>query len=385
MVEPINQEIPFISIYPKKTPLSGGVQKNGLTNTLSEKGFFAFILIFIIVGAVMAGPKPAKAGILDNLWRIISGSDSALVKDSSAAAISMPLLGSQNISRSGAENAAEDMPPLSVTQDSALVAARNPAGTLPVNESDQIVVYTVAAGDTPGSIAERFNISLNTLLWANNLRDKSSIKIGDTLIILPVSGVKYQVKKGDTIESIAKKFKPRDIGDDFQGFTNDILNYNGLAVNETLGVGSEIIIPDGEVSSVSPSPSSGSGKGTSRFYGLPEFIGYYLRPVLGGRKTQGIHGYNGVDLANSCGQPIFASAPGTVIVSRVSGWNGGYGRYVVISHSNNTQTLYAHMDKIFVDPGQNVGQGATLGITGSTGRSTGCHVHFEIRGARNPF
>ena len=106
---------------------------------------------------------------------------------------------------------------------------------------------------------------------------------------------------------------------------------------------------------------------------------------MGGRKTQGIHGYNGVDLASSCGEPVFASASGSVILARPTGWNSGYGQYTVLSHSNSTQTLYAHLSKIFVSPGQNVSQGAIIGLIGSTGRSTGCHVHFEVRGARNPF
>ena len=118
---------------------------------------------------------------------------------------------------------------------------------------------------------------------------------------------------------------------------------------------------------------------------MPEFVGYYLRPIIGGRKTQGIHGYNGVDLAISCGQPVLATAPGQVIISKSTGWNTGYGKYTAISHPNNTQSLYAHMSKVFVEVGQAVTQGDAIGLIGSTGRSTGCHVHFEIRGARNPF
>lgn len=266
--------------------------------------------------------------------------------------------------------------PLAVTQDSALIALQNPAGTLPSgNQAGNIVIYTVEKGDTPSGIAKKFGITLNTLLWANDIKNSSSIGIGDELVILPISGVQYTVKKGDTLESIAKKFK---------GDSAEIMSFNGLAVNETLGVGTVLIIPDGE-GETPLVPSPGAPRPQTRFANLPAYQGYYMRPITGGRKTQGIHGYNGVDLASSCGEPVFASAAGSVILARSTGWNSGYGQYTVLSHSNSTQTLYAHLSKIFVSPGQNVSQGAIIGLIGSTGRSTGCHVHFEVRGAKNPF
>ena len=267
---------------------------------------------------------------------------------------------------------AEEEIPLLVTQDNALVSTRNPLGTIPRPASDRIAVYTVQPGDTPSVIAEEFGISLNTLLWANNLRSASTIKVGDDLIILPVTGVQYEVKRGDTVEGIAKKFR---------GDAAEIVSFNGLGIGETLEVGTIIIIPDGE--SVAPPPSG--RQAPSRFAGLPEHRGYYVRPILGGRRSRGIHGFNGVDLADSCGLPVLASADGTVLVSRPSGWNGGYGKYTVLTHPNNTQTLYGHLSAILIGNGQAVRQGAVIGVIGSSGNSTGCHVHFEIRGAKNPF
>ncbi len=289
----------------------------------------------------------------------------------------MPLLGGNKALVTGVGGGDESgfSTPLPVTQDSALVAFQNPAGTLPPegNSQGNIFVYTVKKGDTPSKIAETFGITLNTLLWANDIKNSSSIQVGDELIILPISGVQYTVKKGDTIDSIAKKFK---------GDAAEIMSFNGLAVNESLEPGTALIIPDGEMAS----PPSQPGRAQpSRFAGLPSYIGYYLRPILGGRKTQGIHGYNGVDVATSCGEPVYASAAGSVIISRRAGWNSGYGEYVVLSHQNFTQTLYAHLSQVFVSPGQTVSQGSIVGLVGSTGRSTGCHVHFEVRGARNPF
>ncbi|MFA7310107.1 MAG: M23 family metallopeptidase, partial [Candidatus Paceibacterota bacterium] len=115
-------------------------------------------------------------------------------------------------------------------------------------------------------------------------------------------------------------------------------------------------------------------------------IGYYMAPLSRYTETQGIHGYNGVDLAAPVGTPIMASANGDVIIAKAGGYNGGYGSYVVISHGNGSQTLYAHMSKVSTYDGAHVVQGQVIGYVGSTGKSTGAHVHFEIRnGIRNPF
>jgi murein DD-endopeptidase MepM/ murein hydrolase activator NlpD len=117
----------------------------------------------------------------------------------------------------------------------------------------------------------------------------------------------------------------------------------------------------------------------------PAISGYFIHPLPGSVRTQGIHGYNAVDFGAPVGTPILASAGGSVLVSRVGGWNGGYGNYVVIDHPNGTQTLYAHNSKNTVWQGQTVVAGQVIGYVGNTGRSTGPHLHFEIRGAKNPF
>ena len=234
----------------------------------------------------------------------------------------------------------------------------------------QISVYVVRKGDTLGEIAEMFGVSTNTIVWANNIK-ASSIKEGQELVILPISGVRHVVKSGDTVKSLATKYKA-----DF----DEILSYNGLAADAKIKPGDIVVIPDGVISATQTSLAKTSGSQT-----YPVYSGFYLRPIVGGRKTQGIHGNNGVDLAAPTGTPILASADGKVIVSRAGGYNGGYGTYVVISHANGTQTLYAHMSKDNVSVGQSVEQGQVIGAVGSTGKSTGPHVHFEVRGAKNPF
>lgn len=356
----------------------GGPQKYTLSKPFFKKEGFVFVLQFAFVITLLVYARPAEAGLFSDIWKFFSGNGVEKVAESTATAISMPLLGSeartQQPAGTGGPGGESATPPLSTVQDSALVASRNPAGTLPVSYSGQILVYTVQEGDTPGGIAENFDISLNTLLWANNIRNANLIKIGDELIILPVSGIQYEVKKGDTIGSIAKKFK---------GDENEILNFNGLAIGEPLKIGMTLIIPDGEITPISTSPLTTS---VSRFANLPTApAGYYLRPIVGGRKTQGIHGFNGVDLATSCGSAVLASADGSIIIARSSGWNGGYGKYVVLAHPNGTQTLYAHLGSILAFTGQFVSQGSQIATVGATGNSTGCHVHFEVRGAKNPF
>jgi len=267
---------------------------------------------------------------------------------------------------------------ITIENGSALQPAIGPLGSASDIKSeylsDEIVNYIVRKGDTLGGIAKMFNISQNTIIWANDLKKGQALTEGDSLVILPISGVDYTVKKGDTLGSIAKKFNA-DI--------DEIGIFNGITVKTTLAIGDEIIIPDGEIVS---SPGAGVGTSKSRpSYGGPEYAGYYLRPISGGRKTQGLHGNNGVDLATYAGAPILASADGTVIISRNSGWNGGYGKYIVIRHPNGTQTLYSHNSDNIATVGQQVKQGQVIGHVGSTGKSTGPHVHFEVRGAKNPF
>lgn len=236
---------------------------------------------------------------------------------------------------------------------------------------DNISLYVVRKGDSLSQIAELFGVSVNTIFWANDLERTSLVKEGQTLIIMPISGVKHKIVSGDTIEKIVKKYK---------GDLEEVLYYNNIGVDSPLSVGEEIFIPGGELD-LPTVISQPIVRGTS----APTYVGYYVRPIADGMKSQGLHGYNAVDLATFCGAPILASAPGQVIVRKDYGYNGGYGNYVVVKHSNGTQTLYAHNSSNIVSVGQNVVAGQIIGYVGTTGRSTGCHVHFEVRGAKNPF
>lgn len=242
------------------------------------------------------------------------------------------------------------------------------------DNNGQISVYEVREGDNLSQIAKMFNVSVNTIIWSNNI-EGGMIRTGQILVILPISGVKYEIKKGDTPKSIAKKLN---------GDVDEIIKYNDIPKDNQLAEGQIIIVPNGEMApSVSPKP--GFKSYPAHGANGPYYANYYIRPIVGGVKTQGLHSYNGVDLANVCGASVAASANGDVLISKTSGWNGGYGNYIVISHNNNTQTLYAHLSSNSVSAGWRVTQGQVIGRIGSTGRSTGCHLHFEIRGAKNPF
>lgn len=318
-------------------------------------------------------PAVADASIISFFSNIFSGGE---IKQESLLAET----NSQNISLLQATpnsdpNAAKGGGDITIVGDEALLSETGPSGTIANIEegvSDGMIsIYTVQRGDSVSSIAEMFNVSISTIEWANDIKKGAYIKEGQTLIILPISGVKYAVKSGDNLKSITSKYK---------GDIEEVLQYNNLKIDSVLVVGDTIIIPNGRIESTVS--ASGLAKTKSA---KPSYVGYYTRPIEGGRKSQGIHGYNGVDIAAPVGTPIYAAASGKVIVSKAYGWNGGYGIYSVIEHPNKTQTLYAHMVENASYLGQNVAQGQTIGYVGSTGRSTGPHLHFEVRGAKNPF
>jgi len=254
---------------------------------------------------------------------------------------------------------------------SLLPEIQKPADTKTASE-DQISLYVVHKGDTLPAIAKMFGVSVNTIRWGNDIKG-NTISEGQTLVILPISGIQHTVKSGDTLQSITKLYK---------GDLEEVLQYNNLTKNAKLAVGDIIVVPDGEVIPVS------SGSAISKpAPSYPVYEGYYMRPLIGGIKTQGLHDRYAVDISAALNTNILASASGQVQIAR-TGWNGGYGNYIIIKHGNGTQTVYGHLNSILVSAGDYVEQGQVIGKMGKTGRvkgPTGIHLHFEIRGARNPF
>ena len=330
------------------------------------------IVFFFVASFYILSPFLANASLFSFVSAMLSGNSAQESFKTTGNSQNMSILqaalnSDPNPSKGGGD--------ITIVGGVALLPETGPTGTLAdiqeQHSHDQISVYVVRKGDTLSQIAKMFGVSTNTIIWGNDLKS-SIISEGQTLIILPVSGVRHTVKSGDTIQSIAKFYK---------GDVSEILSFNNLSSNQKLTVGEIVIVPDGEVSSSQSNFVSNTPRGTS----VPSYDGYYTRPLVGGKKTQGLHGYNGIDLGAPSGTPIYAAASGNVIISRNYGWNGGYGNYVVISHTNGTQTLYAHLTEAAVFAGAYVYQGQIIGYLGSTGKSTGPHVHFEVRGAKNPF
>ncbi len=339
---------------------------------------------FFVLHVVLGLPAIANAGVFSAISDLLSREDiKEVVIEENYTSHNVPLLQSSvTFDIVGARGGGD----INTVDNEALIAESGPSGTLAdISETvttGQISKYVVRKGDTLSSIAKMFGVSTNTIIWANDVNAKT-LKEGQVLVILPVSGTIHTIVKGDTLSSIAKKYKAD---------SEEIIQFNGLEEGVILSLGDTLIIPDGEGSTrVSGTSKTTSSSNPYRGGSGPSYEGYYIRPVIGGVKTQGIHGYNGIDIAASRGSNILASASGEVIISRSSGWNGGYGNYIVISHSNGTQTLYSHLSGVNVSEGSYVVQGQVIGSMGNTGKvipargGDGTHLHFEIRGAKNPF
>lgn len=253
-----------------------------------------------------------------------------------------------------------------VVDGASVLNSANPLSTI-LPTRDGLLVYKVQKGDTLSKIAANFGISLNTIFWANkNLGN--NIRPGQEIVILPVSGVIHQVEEDDTLDSVAELYGvPRE----------KILQYNKIA-GGGLKIGASVVIPGAKPKKSLTSLSLGN---------LPNFPGFFIIPTTGWNWGK-LHHYNAVDIANACGTPIYAAAEGLVTREASYGYNDGYGHYVEIEHPNGATTRYAHTQKNKASVGDYVLQGdliAYIGNTGLTHGPTGCHLHFEIRGARNPF
>lgn len=266
-------------------------------------------------------------------------------------------------------------------QQGVLLPAPVPKTIIPdrTDHSPKITTYTVQPGDTIFGIAATFGLRSETIQWSNpKLEDNPDLlMVGDELTILPVDGVYHQVSANETLDEIAGTLKVT---------AADIINYplNQLdPENPVITPGQWLIVPGGEkpyvpkhVSAVNVNVPSGATKGTGNFQW----------PTTGTITQDYWSGHRAIDIGGWIGDPIYAADAGYVIYA---GWdNSGYGNMVEINHGNGFITLYAHMSKIYVSVGDEVSKGMQIGEMGSTGHSTGPHLHFEVRlngVQRNPF
>ncbi|NJN81147.1 MAG: peptidoglycan DD-metalloendopeptidase family protein [Caldilineaceae bacterium] len=243
-----------------------------------------------------------------------------------------------------------------------------------------IQTYIVQAGDTVLGIAEKFGIRPETIQWANQSLESNPdlIRPGDAINVLPVDGALHIIRSGDTLGSLANKYKV------------EVADITGFALNEIpdasapLVTGRQLIIPGGTKSFVQTQAVAYTGEAPSF---ASKGSGAFDWPTAGSIGQKFWSGHPAIDIGAWTGAPVAAADGGYVAVA-TGGWNGGYGNHVIIDHGNGFVTLYAHLNSIFVRPGENVSRGEHIGSVGNTGNSTGPHLHFEIRYQgvqRNPF
>jgi murein DD-endopeptidase MepM/ murein hydrolase activator NlpD len=220
--------------------------------------------------------------------------------------------------------------------------------------------YTVRSGDSISGIAQRFNLSMDTVISFNNIQDARSLKVGSTLAIPNSSGLRYRVRRGDYLGGIAKKFGVA---------LNELLDWNSLETS-VIVPGQDLFIPGGRLSEMERNRVFGRlfiyptrGRITDRY-------GMRRDPFTGMRRF-----HNGVDLAGPVGTPVVATMSGKVAML---GYNPTYGKYLILTHPEGFQTLYGHLDTFRVQKGESVKQGQRIADMGNSGYSTGSHLHFSI-------
>jgi hypothetical protein len=281
-----------------------------------------------------------------------------------------------------------DLPAYRIADQGGLSRLANPHTTIPTRQRVDVVRYTVQPGDSVFGIAEKFSIQPETVLWGNYdvlNDDPHLLRPGQELNILPVDGTYYQWKDGDTLQGVAGYFhtEPQEIAD----WPGNHLDPQSPEIPN----GAWLVVPGGKrelrtwvVPTIARGfagvgtafgPGGCSGDFSSGAVGTGGFIWPTGNHYISGNDYWA--GHLAIDIAAGEGAPIWAADTGVVVYA---GWsNGGYGNMVMIDHGNGWQTLYAHLSVVSVRCGSNIGQGQGIGLGGSTGNSTGPHLHFETR------
>jgi len=259
--------------------------------------------------------------------------------------------------------------PKDFTRDLVLAAANTPQTIVPSGRArSEVVKYAVASGETLSGIAKKYDVSVDSIKWANNLSDQDDIKPGQTISIPPVSGIVYNVKDGDTLASIAKVYSA-----DPQTIADYPFNY----IDDTLSIkaGQTVIVPGG----VKPAPAyypRVPANNNPIYYASGG--GFFSWPVAGGGISQYPSWWHpAVDIAAPYGTGVYAAKGGKVVTTSYQGY--GFGNYILIDHGEGYTAAYAHLSAINVSIGQAVSRGQLIGAVGCTGFCTGPHLHFEVR------
>ncbi len=355
-------------------------------------------------------PTQANAGFFNDLFASVVGQKTQAAdgeeaeKENFSNSQNLQVLGTTSVDPDE-KNANDESSNVNIVEGGALLPENLQVADSEINSyissSDKITTYTVKSGDNLGTVASKFGISKNTIIYANTDIKNNTLKVGQTLTILPVDGVPYTVKKGDTLNSIAKAHK---------ALVSEISEYNDIS-DKNLKAGDKIIVPGGtlvkkivntptviakviekeqpEVKSQEKTESNIEKEQTTpNTAGGSGITGNYIWPFPSGtgRVSQRLHDDNAYDFSAPKGTPIYAIQDGKVLIADGSGYNGGYGLYVVLDFDDGAQAIFGHMSKVAATVGETVKKGDIIGYVGSTGRSTGNHVHIGYRGGKsNPY
>jgi murein DD-endopeptidase MepM/ murein hydrolase activator NlpD len=366
--------------------------------------------LFILMSFVTGVPTVANAGFFNDAFSNVFGKKIQAADNNEAdTSYGSLVLGTTSVDPD-TKNAKETVSNVNIVEGGVISPESLQVNESEINSyissSDKIMTYTVKSGDSIGEVANKFGISKNTIIYANTDIKNNTLKVGQVLTILPVDGVPYTVKKGDTINSIAKNHK---------ALASEISEYNDIS-DKNLQAGDKIIVPGGTIvttkAAIAPTvavkviekeqpevkteskqdsntevviekevtkPVVASGSGITGSYIWPF-------PSGTGRVSQRLHDDNAYDFSAPKGTPIYAIQDGKVLIADASGYNGGYGLYVVVDFDDGAQAIFGHMSKVASEVGDIVKQGDIIGYVGSTGRSTGNHVHIGYRGGKsNPY
>ncbi|MBI3380285.1 peptidoglycan DD-metalloendopeptidase family protein [Candidatus Gottesmanbacteria bacterium] len=336
----ISEWLRFLYYYSHKKLTTAGRHFEGLKDILVDmllvkrgrysKHFLNISFLFLIAGAVVAGPA------IGEYYPTVQH-DATTAGDNSTYLL--------------ASNSQDELSTSTVVSD---------------KPRFDIIDYEVVKGDTLAGVADKFGISIDTIRWANTLKTDNLIP-GQMLRIPPVTGIVQKVGPGDTIYSLAKKYKS-DAQKIVNFPANDFADLDTFALN----IGQILFIPDGVMPEAAPVYIAAQ---------VPQFIpgtgGKFMWPTQGIITQYPVSYHMAVDIANNAAPPVAAGDAGTVSFAGCIRY--GYGCHVIINHADGYQTLYGHLQSYSVEAGDKVGRGQVIGKMGSTGRSTGMHLHFEVR------
>lgn len=374
----------FVRRYVQKVLLPA---KSRVVYLISNRYTMHVVMGLIVIGVtwVNLSARDVRAedfGQKSLLYQLVSEDDSAVLEVVEAGS-PIVTLGTSSSYLSGTVVDARrhtDLDFLEETATSTVGETETPAQTqVPVRTATE--AYVVQEGDTLGRIAESYGLSLSTILWSNGLSYTSTIQPGQELSILPVDGVLYTVKSGDTLGRIARNYSVD---------VEVVMLQNGLESANRLAIGDKLLLPGGEPPS--PVATARSSASITTLFTAPSVsapstaVDGWVWPTEWRVITQ-YYGWRhtGIDIDGDYTTSSYASRDGVVIYS---GWRSGYGLTVEVDHGDGYVTRYAHHSKNYVAVGDVVSAGQVLAQTGTTGRSTGTHLHFEvIRNGKfqNPF